>query len=110
MMNEQKDLMEVARLWRETGWLTAVIGGAGMTARLLANPIQGTPWDSIRRILMAAIVSTIAWFIVEQIDGLSSLVKAITYGVAGVVAPELLEGVTTLAKRYAKNPGKLVKK
>ena len=26
-MNEQKDLMEVAKLWKETGWLTAVIGG-----------------------------------------------------------------------------------
>ena len=43
-MNEPKDLMEVAKLWKETGWLTAVIGGAGMTARLLANPIGGTAW------------------------------------------------------------------
>jgi hypothetical protein len=42
-MNEHKDLMEIAKVWKETGWLTAVIGGAGMTARLLANPIQGTP-------------------------------------------------------------------
>jgi hypothetical protein len=108
-MNESKDLMEVAKVWKETGWLTAVIGGAGMTARLLANPIKGTAWDSIRRILMAAIVSTIAWFIVEQIE-VSSLVKAITYGVAGVVSPEILDGLTSLAQKYAKNPGKLLKK
>jgi hypothetical protein len=80
-----------------------------MTARLLANPIQGTTWDSIRRILMAAIVSTIAWFIVEQIE-VSSLVKAITYGVAGVVSPEIIDGLTSLAKKYSKNPGKLLKK
>jgi hypothetical protein len=108
-MNESKDLMEVAKVWKETGWLTAVIGGAGMTARLLANPIKGTAWDSIRRILMAAIVSTIAWFIVEQIE-VSSLVKAITYGVAGVVSPEIIDGLTSLAQKYAKNPGKLLKK
>jgi hypothetical protein len=108
-MNEHKDLMEVAKVWKETGWLTAVIGGAGMTARLLANPIQGSIWDSVRRILMAAIVSTIAWFIVEQIE-VSSLVKAITYGVAGVISPEIIDGLTTLAKKYSKNPGKLVKK
>lgn len=108
-MNEQKDLMEVARLWKETGWLTAVIGGAGMTARLLANPIKGSVWDSIRRVVMAAIVSTIAWFIVEQIE-VSSLVKAITYGVAGVVSPEIIDGLTTLAQKYAKNPGKLISK
>jgi hypothetical protein len=80
-----------------------------MTARLLANPIKGTAWDSIRRILMAAIVSTIAWFIVEQIE-VSSLVKAITYGVAGVVSPEIIDGLTSLAQKYAKNPGKLLKK
>jgi len=108
-MNEPKDLMEVAKLWKETGWLTAVIGGAGMTARLLANPIQGTTWDSIRRILMAAIVSTIAWFVVEQIE-VSSLVKAITYGVVGVISPEIIDGLTSLAKKYSKNPGKLLKK
>jgi hypothetical protein len=108
-MNESKDLMEVAKVWKETGWLTAVIGGAGMTARLLANPIKGTAWDSIRRILMAAIVSTLAWFIVEQIE-VSSLVKAITYGVAGVVSPEIIDGLTSLAQKYAKNPGKLLKK
>ena len=108
-MNEPKDLMEVAKLWRETGWLTAVIGGAGMTARLLANPIKGTAWDSIRRILMAAIVSTIAWVVVEQVE-VSSLIKAITYGVAGVVAPEVLDALTLLAKKYSKNPGKLLKK
>ena len=108
-MNESKDLMEVAKVWKETGWLTAVIGGAGMTARLLANPIKGTAWDSIRRILMAAIVSTIAWFIVEQIE-VSSLVKAITYGVAGVVSPEIIDGLISLAQKYAKNPSKLLKK
>jgi hypothetical protein len=107
-MNEHKDLMEVAKLWKETGWLTAVIGGAGMVARLLANPIQGTIWDSVRRVIMAAIVSTLAWFIVEQIE-VSSLVKAVTYGVAGLLAPEIIDGLTTLAKKYSKNPTKLLK-
>ena len=108
-MNEPKDLMEVAKLWKETGWLTAVIGGAGMVARLLANPIQGTIWDSVRRVIMAAIVSTLAWVIVEQIE-VSSLVKAITYGVAGVISPEIIDGLTSLAKKYSKNPSKLIKK
>jgi hypothetical protein len=109
MSTEPKDFVEVARLWKETGWLTAVIGGAGMTARLLANPIKGDVWESVRRIAMAAIVSSIAWFVVEQIE-VSSFVKAITYGVAGVISPEIIDGLTTLAKRYSKNPSKLLKK
>ena len=80
-----------------------------MIARLLANPIQGTIWDSVRRVLMAAIVSTLAWFIVVQIE-VSSLVKAVTYGVAGLLAPEIIDGITTLAKKYSKNPAKFLKK
>jgi hypothetical protein len=37
-------------------------------------------------------------------------VKAVTYGVAGLLAPEIIDGITTLAKKYSKNPGKLLKK
>jgi hypothetical protein len=37
-------------------------------------------------------------------------VKAVTYGVAGLLAPEIIDGITTLAKKYSKNPGRFLKK
>ena len=53
----------------------------------------------------AALCSGIAWFILEQAD-ISSLTKAISYGVVGVVSPEIINGVIKIAAKFAKNPSK----
>jgi hypothetical protein len=45
----------------------------------------------------------------EQTD-ISSLTKAVIYGVVGVVSPEVLQGLARLAKQISKNPEKFIKK
>jgi ABC-type thiamin/hydroxymethylpyrimidine transport system permease subunit len=91
------------------GWVVALIGGLGMLARNLMDGVSRSHYEHFKRIVAAAICSTIAWFILEQIE-VSSLTKAISYGVVGVVSPEIIQALTTLAKRFAKKPQDLIKK
>jgi NhaP-type Na+/H+ or K+/H+ antiporter len=106
-MADDKDLF---KLFLESGWMVSIIGAAGMLARLISNPLKRANWtDYLRKIIVASMTSTIAWFIVEQMD-ISSITKAITYGVVGVVSPELIDGLTNLAKTISKNPAKFIKK
>lgn len=105
-MSDNKDLIKE---FLTGGWLVALIGAAGMIARLLTDDAKTTLRQQIQRILAAAISATVAWFILESTD-LSSLTKAVIYGIIGVISPEILQGLTHLAKRFAKNPEKFLKK
>ena len=105
-MADEKDLF---REFITGGWIVAAIGALGMLARNLLDGVERSHKEHAKRILAAAICSTIAWFILEQVE-VSSLTKAISYGVGGVVSPEILQGVTALAKRFAKKPQDFVKK
>ncbi len=105
-MADDKDLIKE---FLTGGWIVAVVGALGMLARSLLDGVERSHLEHFKRILAAAICSTIAWFVLEQVE-VSSLTKAISYGVVGVVSPEILQGVTKLAKRFAKKPQDLVKK
>ena len=63
----------------------------------------------LRKILTAGISAGIAWFILEQTE-ISSLYKAVTYGIIGVISPEVIAGIVKLGKRFADNPEKVLKK
>ena len=103
---EDKDiLMEFLR----GGWIVALIGALGMLARTFMDGVKRSCTEQIKRIIAAAICSTIAWFILEQIE-VSSLTKAISYGITGVISPEILQGVTLLSKKFAKKPEDFLKK
>ena len=105
-MADEKNLI---REFLTGGWIVAAIGALGMLARNLMDGVDRSHTEHFKRILAAAICSTIAWFILEQVE-VSSLTKAISYGIVGVVSPEILQGVTMLAKRFAKKPQDFVKK
>jgi glycyl-tRNA synthetase alpha subunit len=106
IMADEKNLI---REFLTGGWIVAAIGALGMLARILLDGVERSHWEHFKRIVAAAICSTIAWFILEQVE-VSSLTKAISYGVVGVVSPEIIQGVTTLAKKIAKKPQDFVKK
>lgn len=91
------------------GWIIPLIGAAGMLARLMTAKKQYTIIEQLKNILSAAIASSIAWFILEQTD-ISSFYKAITYGVIGVVSPEIIGGIIKLAKHFERTPEKFVNK
>jgi len=105
-MSDEKNLI---REFLTGGWIVAAIGGLGMLARSLLDGIERSHLEHFKRIVAASICATIAWFILEQVE-VSSLTKAISYGVVGVFSPEILQGVTALAKKFAKKPQDLVKK
>jgi hypothetical protein len=92
----------------EGGWVIPLIGAAGMLARLLANPNKITFIEQIKKIVSAALLSGIAWFILEQTD-ISSLYKAITYGIVGVISPEVINGIVKLGKKFQSSPEKFIK-
>ncbi len=105
-MSDEKDLLK--EFFTE-GWIVALIGALGMLARNLMDGVNRSCKEQLRRIFAAAICSTIAWFVLEQVE-VSSLTKAISYGIVGVISPEILQGVIALAKRFAKKPQDFVKK
>lgn len=91
------------------GWIIPMIGAAAMIARLMSAPVKMTLIEQLRRILSAAISSSIAWFILEQTD-ISSFYKAVTYGIIGVISPEIIGGIIKLGKMFQNNPEKFIKK
>lgn len=91
------------------GWVIPLIGAAAMLARLLSTQKKIGIVEYAKKITAAAISSSIAWFILEQTD-LSSLYKAICYGIIGVISPEIINGIIKLGKRFQENPEKYIKK
>jgi Na+/citrate or Na+/malate symporter len=91
------------------GWLVPLIGAAAMFARLLTGTNHLTVKEQFKKIATAAIAAGIAWFVLEQTE-VSSLMKAITYGIIGAVSPEVIGGIVCLAKKFEKRPLKFLKK
>lgn len=100
-MPDNKDLIKE---FLSGGWLVAAIGAAGMIARLLSDDTKATFATQIKKIVVASICAVIAWFLLENID-ISSLVKAVIYGVIGVISPEIVNGLAKMGKMFSKNPG-----
>ena len=105
-MEPEKSLI---REFLSGGWLVPLIGAAAMFARLLSGNAHLSLKQQFKRVLTAAIAAGVAWFVLEQTD-ISSLTKAITYGIIGVVSPEVIGGIVKLAKTFEKNPFKFLKK
>lgn len=93
----------------EGGWVIPLIGATGMIARIMSSNTKLTVLELIKKITTAAIASGIAWFVLEQTD-ISSLYKAITYGVIGVVSPEIISGIVKIGQRFSRNPFKFLSK
>ena len=89
------------------GWLVPLVGAAAMFARLLSGNSGLSLKQQFKRVLTAAIAAGIAWFVLEQTD-VSSLTKAITYGIIGVISPEVISGIVRLGEKFAKNPEKFI--
>jgi hypothetical protein len=85
------------------GWIILVVGAAGMAARIIYSGAKHSVIDIVKKMFAAMLCSGIAWFVLEQTE-ISSLTKAISYGVVGVVSPEIVNGLIKIAARFAKNP------
>jgi uncharacterized membrane protein YeaQ/YmgE (transglycosylase-associated protein family) len=105
-MEPEKSLI---REFLSGGWLVPVVGAAAMLARLISSDTNLSIKEQIKKILTAAIASGIAWFVLEQTD-VSGLIKAMTYGIIGVVSPEIIDGIVKIGKSFARNPTKFIEK
>jgi hypothetical protein len=105
-METEKSLLKE---FLDGGWIIPLVGGLAMLARLLSSQTNMTILEQLKKILSASLASTIAWFVLEQTD-ISSLYKAITYGVIGVISPEIITGIVKLAKKFQNDPEKFLKK
>ena len=84
------------------GWLIPMVGAAGMLARLISTDKEFDLLQQFKKILIAAIASTIAWFLLEQ-TSISSLYKAMSYGIIGVVSPEIIGGLVAIGKKFERD-------
>jgi len=91
------------------GWLIPLVGSLAMIARLLSSSTDVHWFEQVKKIVTAALASGIAWFVLEQTD-ISSLYKAITYGVIGVVSPEIIAGIVKIGEKFSKDPIKFISK
>ena len=105
-MEPEKSLI---REFLSGGWLVPLIGAAAMFARLLSGNAHLSLKQQFKRVLTAAIAAGVAWFILEQTD-VSSLIKAVTYGIIGVISPEVIGGLVRLGQRFEKTPLKFLKR
>lgn len=104
-----ESVKSLVKQFLEEGWIITLIGAAGMLARLLIDPKNTGYVDQLKKIASAAILSGIAWFILEQVE-VASFYKAITYGIIGVISPEILNGIVKLAKRFQNSPEKVLER
>jgi len=105
-----KNLSDFLPHFLNGGWIVLLIGAAGMIARLVTskNPEDKTPSQVLSNIVAAMVASLIAWFIMEQFE-ISSMYKAITYGMVGLNSPELLTGIIKISTGFANNPTDFLK-
>lgn len=88
-----------------SGWIIPLIGAGGMLARLISSEKEFQFVEQLKKIVIAALASTIAWFLLEHTD-ISSLYKAMTYGIIGVISPEIINGLIAIGKKFEKNAHK----
>lgn len=97
------------------GWIIPFIGALTMTTRLISSPVKLTMVEQLKKICAASILSGVAWVIIDsgavlESSEISSLYKAMIYGIIGVVSPEIINGIVNLARKFEKNPEKFIKK
>jgi hypothetical protein len=103
------DFKSLMREFMDGGWIIPIIGAAGMVARMLTYKGAYSIRTFIRNVIAASILSGILWFVLQDAP-ISDFIKAISYGVVGVVSPEIINGIIALAKKFEKNPDKFLKK
>jgi hypothetical protein len=87
---EGHDFQSALADFKQGGWLIAILGAAGMAARMLLTDRNSTLIQWIRRITAGAIVGVLAFFATHGSE-LSPFYKSIICSTAGAIAPEAFE-------------------
>lgn len=99
----------IIREFLNGGWVITLIGGAAMMARLLSFNEKMSIVEYLKKIFIAATTCSIAWALLDHTD-IDSVYKAITYGVIGVISPELISGIVYLGEKFSADPLRVLAK
>ena len=87
----RNDWAAVASQLKSGGWIAALLGMAGMVARLLLRPEEGMTWiKAAQFVTVAAIGAIFADLALAEIK-MAPTLKAATLGISGYSAPELFD-------------------
>jgi hypothetical protein len=84
------DLSQALADFKRGGWIVAILGGLGMTARLIFSNEQNKTVIWIKKIFAGVITGVIMYFALHG-TSIDPLYKSILYAVSGSIAPELFE-------------------
>ena len=85
------------------GWIAPFIAGMGMTMRLLVDDKTEGFWDLVRKVVLSIIASLTTWLIIKDLI-LPDWAFAMTYGVIGLVSPEIIMGLLKVGRKFGKDP------
>ena len=100
-LKKPEDIHTIFEAFKSGGWLTGFVGAGGMIARLLLRPEDGmTIGKAIRHTLAAFITAMSVWYVIRDAD-VAGQFKAGCYGISGMAAPEILDGLLRWVKAKA---------
>ena len=102
MIPDNDNLQELIIDFKKGGWITAVLGGLGMLARLILTDTKYNTWIWIRKIIAGGITGIICYFALYGLE-IDSIYKSVLCSMSGAIAPELFEILRKkLIKRLSK--------
>lgn len=105
MSSTDPDFAQAATDFKRGGWITGVLGTAGMLARMLMSD-DVYPWVKWLRMMIAGgIVGVITYFALYGTD-IPIIYKSVLGSVAGAIAPELLNKAKEVVNNYGKKKAK----
>lgn len=84
------DLNQAVIDFKRGGWIVAILGGLGMTARLIFSNEQHKAVVWIKKIFAGILVGVMMYFALHG-TSIDPLYKSILHAVSGAIAPELFE-------------------
>ena len=96
-------MRELIQQFMEGGWLAPVIAGMGMTMRLLVDDKSTGVLDLVRKVVLSVLASLTTWLIIKDMM-LPDWGYAVTYGVIGLVSPEIIMGLLKIGANFSKDP------
>ena len=85
------------------GWVIVVLGTATMFARILVDEEKNTICTSLKKIVSAAILTTVAWAFIRDM-AMGDLHKALIYGVVGACVRHVYHSLALLGLHKSKTP------
>jgi hypothetical protein len=99
MATSDPDFAQAAIDFKRGGWITGLLGVAGMLARMLLSKETYTWCVWVRKAVAGGIAGVIAYFALHGSD-IPTIYKSVISSTAGALAPELFELLTRRVIRF----------